>query len=78
MAPHNVASHHDRLKELIVTTSIFQQRRAGMLLHLSSVPGPHGIGDLGPGAFEVANWIAASGSTPVSYTHLTLPTNREV
>jgi 4-alpha-glucanotransferase len=63
MAPHNVASHHDRSKELSVTTSIFQQRRAGMLLHLSSVPGPHGIGDLGPGAFEVANWIAASGST---------------
>ena len=46
-----------------MTTSIFDQRRAGLLLHLSSVPGPHGIGDLGPRAFEVANWIAASGST---------------
>ena len=46
-----------------MTSSIFNQRRAGLLLHLSSVPGPHGIGDLGPCAFEVANWIAASGST---------------
>ena len=46
-----------------MNTYLFNQRRAGMLLHLSSVPGPHGIGDLGPSAFEVANWIAASGST---------------
>ena len=46
-----------------MTTCIFNQRRAGLLVHLSSVPGTHGIGDLGPGAFQVANWIAASGST---------------
>ena len=46
-----------------MTTCIFNQRHAGLLVHLSSVPGTHGIGDLGPGAFQVANWIAASGST---------------
>ncbi len=50
-------------KDRLVTTCIFNQRRAGLLVHLSSVPGTHGIGDLGPGAFQVANWIAASGST---------------
>ncbi|MCE9619448.1 MAG: 4-alpha-glucanotransferase [Planctomycetes bacterium] len=46
-----------------MSTSIFDHRQAGVLLHLGSVPGPHGIGDLGPQAFRVADWIAASGST---------------
>ncbi len=54
---------HQCAKDRPVNTYLFNQRRAGILLHLSSVPGPHGIGDLGPSAFEVANWIAASGST---------------
>src|ERR1700736_3417145 len=32
------------------------QRAAGVLLHPSSLPGPYGVGDLGPGAFR---WIDA-------------------
>ena len=43
------------------TPAIFQRRRAGVLMHLTSVPGPHGIGDLGPQAFAFADWCAASG-----------------
>lgn len=33
---------------------IFKQRSSGVLLHPTSLPGPDGIGDLGPGAFR---WI---------------------
>ncbi|HWI09751.1 MAG TPA: 4-alpha-glucanotransferase [Burkholderiaceae bacterium] len=37
------------------------QRSAGVLLHLSSLPGPHGIGDLGPDAFHFVDWLASAG-----------------
>ena len=43
------------------TPAIFQRRRAGVLMHLTSVPGPHGIGDLGTQAFAFADWCAAAG-----------------
>jgi 4-alpha-glucanotransferase len=43
--------------------SIFSRRRAGVLLHVSSLPGPHGIGDLGPQAHAFASWCARSGHT---------------
>lgn len=36
-------------------------RRSGVLLHPSSLPGPHGIGDLGPEAFAFVDWLKASG-----------------
>ena len=29
-----------------------QQRQAGVLLHVTSLPGPNGIGDFGPDAFR--------------------------
>jgi 4-alpha-glucanotransferase len=34
------------------------RRRAGLLLHPTSLPGPHGAGDLGPAArrFAGGNW----------------------
>jgi len=38
-------------------------RSSGILLHLSSLPGPHGIGDLGPSARRFADFSAASGQT---------------
>ena len=41
--------------------AIFQQRRAGVLLHLTSLPGPHGVGDLGPASDRFAQWCADSG-----------------
>lgn len=36
-------------------------RSSGVLLHLTSLPGPHGNGDLGPAAREVAEWMARAG-----------------
>jgi 4-alpha-glucanotransferase len=43
--------------------AIFARRRAGTLLHLSSLPSPHGIGDLGPAAHAFADWCARAGQS---------------
>jgi malto-oligosyltrehalose synthase/4-alpha-glucanotransferase len=37
------------------------QRGAGVLLHISSLPGKHGVGDIGPGAYRFADWLAQTG-----------------
>lgn len=37
----------------------FHQRSAGVLLHITSLPGPFGSGDLGPEAFGFAEFLAA-------------------
>ena len=39
------------------------KRRSGVLLHLSSLPGDFGIGDLGPNAYDFVNFLAESGQT---------------
>jgi 4-alpha-glucanotransferase len=39
------------------------RRRSGILLHPTSLPGPHGSGDLGPGAHHFVDWLAAAGQT---------------
>ena len=36
-------------------------RSAGLLLHITSLPGPYGIGDLGPEAERFLDWAAAAG-----------------
>jgi 4-alpha-glucanotransferase len=36
-------------------------RAAGILLHPTSLPGPHGIGDLGPAAYQFADFLNACG-----------------
>ena len=36
-------------------------RRAGMLLHVTSLPGPDGIGDLGAPSREFVTWLARAG-----------------
>ena len=38
-------------------------RRAGILLHPTSLPGPFGIGDLGPQAYAWVDFLAAAGAT---------------
>lgn len=38
-----------------------QDRRAGILLHITSLPGPFGIGDLGPAARDLARLAASMG-----------------
>ncbi|KAK4411606.1 4-alpha-glucanotransferase, chloroplastic/amyloplastic [Sesamum angolense] len=37
------------------------RRRAGILLHPTSLPGPFGIGDLGPQAFQFVDWLHDAG-----------------
>src|SRR4051812_46056336 len=36
-------------------------RRAGLLLHPTSLPGPYGIGDLGPIAEALLEWLGTAG-----------------
>ncbi len=38
-------------------------RSSGILLHPSSLPGPWGIGDLGPAAYQFVDFLAASGQS---------------
>ncbi len=37
------------------------QRSAGVVLHITSLPGPHGLGDLGPHAWRFVDWLASAG-----------------
>jgi len=37
------------------------RRSSGILLHPSSLPGPFGIGDVGPEAFRFARWLESAG-----------------
>ncbi len=41
--------------------SLGPRRRAGLLLHVTSLPGPFGIGDLGPAAEAFLRWAAEAG-----------------
>ena len=34
-----------------------EQRTSGILLHITSLPSPYGVGDLGPGAFKFADFL---------------------
>lgn len=38
-------------------------RASGVLLHPTSLPGPHGSGDLGPAAHHFVDWLATAGQT---------------
>ena len=38
---------------------LFEQRAAGVLLHITSLPGDQGVGDLGPAARHFVDWLAA-------------------
>jgi 4-alpha-glucanotransferase len=38
-------------------------RASGVLLHFSSLPGPHGIGDLGPAAYRFVDWLHGAGQS---------------
>ena len=38
-------------------------RASGVLLHPTSLPGPHGSGDLGPEAYHFVDWLVAGGQT---------------
>jgi 4-alpha-glucanotransferase len=38
-------------------------RRSGVLLHPTSLPGPHGSGDLGAAAYHFVDWLVSAGQT---------------
>ncbi len=40
-----------------------ETRTSGLLLHLSSLPGPYGCGDLGRGAYRFADFLQAAGQS---------------
>jgi 4-alpha-glucanotransferase len=40
---------------------LLRERASGVLLHLSSVPGRYGVGDLGAGARSVVDWLERAG-----------------
>ncbi|GAB2550400.1 4-alpha-glucanotransferase [Spirosoma aerophilum] len=42
---------------------MLQQRSSGILLHITSLPSAHGVGDLGPEAYRFADFLASSGQT---------------
>jgi len=39
------------------------QRASGVLLHISSLPGPHGCGDLGANAYRFVDWLHTTGQS---------------
>lgn len=39
-----------------------RERASGILMHISSLPGPYGIGDLGKGAYEFADFLKETGT----------------
>ena len=38
-------------------------RASGVVLHITSLPGPHGVGDLGDEAHRFVDWLAAAGQS---------------
>src|SRR5210317_1299389 len=42
---------------------MIDKRASGILIHLTSLPGIHGIGDLGPDALMFIDFVAASGQS---------------
>jgi 4-alpha-glucanotransferase len=43
--------------------TVGRKRAAGVLLHVTSLPGPYGIGDLGPNAFRWVDALSRAGQT---------------
>ena len=39
------------------------QRNSGVLLHITSLPGPYGIGDFGPDALRFVDWLSSAGQS---------------
>ena len=38
-------------------------RSSGVLLHPTSLPGPHGSGDCGPAAYHFVDWLVSAGQS---------------
>ena len=44
-------------------STFLSSRASGVLLHPTSLPGPDGIGDLGPGAYRFVEWLEEHGQS---------------
>jgi len=40
-----------------------RDRKSGILLHITSLPSPYGIGDMGPDAYRFVDFLAESGQS---------------
>lgn len=49
------------MKGFTTKPALLEQRSAGLLLHVTSLPGPHGSGDLGPAAHRFVDFLAEAG-----------------
>lgn len=61
-------------KHLLTSHSVLDQRRAGILLHPTSLPGPYAGGDIGPSAFHFIDFLTQCGCSvwqmlPLGPTH---------
>jgi 4-alpha-glucanotransferase len=45
------------------TVPLFRTRSSGVLLHPTSLPGPHGCGDFGAAAYHFVDWLATAGQS---------------
>ena len=55
--------------------AMLERRGSGILLHISSLPSPFGIGDMGEGAYRFVDFLAAAGQRywQILPVHLTAP-----
>ena len=44
-------------------SDLLTRRTSGVLLHLTSLPGPNGMGDLGLAARHFVDWLASAGQS---------------
>ncbi len=46
-----------------MSAAVLAKRRSGVVLHPTSLPGPHGSGDLGPDAYYFVDWLHTAGQS---------------
>ncbi|WP_394790263.1 4-alpha-glucanotransferase [Rhodoferax sp.] len=46
-----------------MASDLLNQRTSGVLLHPTSLPGPHGCGDFGPNAYYFVDWLHTAGQS---------------
>lgn len=56
---HHSPDGWDRLDGAVTSVDVLTGRRRGVLMHITSLPAPHGIGDFGPAARAFADWCRA-------------------
>src|SRR5205807_1236421 len=55
--------HGSDKEEPVSTATMKSARSAGILMHPTSLPGPYGIGDIGPTSYEWVDVLARAGQT---------------